>query len=207
LIEPRALLVADASAVINLNATGCAEAILAALPNRVAVVDVVPSELETGRHRRREDTDRLNALVAAGLVAIVELGDASAAYFEELVVGSAAETLDDGEAATIAYAVEHRAIAIIDERKANRICARRFPQLRLASTVDLFAQADVARALGHERLMHAVLNALQQARMRVLPHHLDWVLALIGPENAAACLSLPRAVRNIRDAAVDHKAR
>lgn len=198
LIEPGALLVVDASAVINLNATGCVEAILTALPNRLTVVDVVPAELEAGRRRGRQDTHRLDALVNAGLVAVVTVGDAGAAYFEELLVGGAAETLDDGEAATIAYAVEHGGIAIVDERKANRICAVRFPQLRVASTVDLFAQEPVARALGREALSRAVLNALHLARMGIRPHHVEWVLALIGPEQAAQCPSLPRAVRNLR---------
>ncbi len=195
LIDPAALLVADASAAINLNATGCAEAILRALPNRVAVVDVVPRELELGRRRGRQDPDLLNGLVAAGVLAIVKLDDAAARHFEGLVVGSAAMTLDDGEAATIAYAVEHGGIAIIDEKKANRICREKFPGLRVGSTVDIFAQPDVVRALGRDSLAQALVNALQRARMRVLPHHVDWVVGLIGPEQAALCVSLPRSVR------------
>src|SRR5439155_26665314 len=126
-VDPLHLLVADAITVINLNATGCAESILRALPNRVAVVDVIPGELELGRRRGRRDTDLLNDLIVAGLVAVVQLDEASGQHFESLVVGSAAMTLDDGEAATIAYAVEHGAVAIIDERKANRICSESFP--------------------------------------------------------------------------------
>ena len=86
---------------------------------------------------------QLTVLINAGRIDVVTLGDAGAAYFERLVVGRAEETLDDGEAATIAWAAEHRAIAVIDERKANRICAARFPQLRVASTVDVFAQEKV----------------------------------------------------------------
>ena len=195
LVDPAALLVADASTVINLNATGCAKAILSALPNRLAVVDVVPRELELGRRQGRQNTDLLNELVAARLVGIVKLDDASARYFEDLVVGSAAMTLDDGEAATIAYAVEHEGIAIIDEKKANRICKERFPALRVGSTVDIFAQVEVERALGRERLAQALLNALQLARMSVLPHYTDWVVRVIGPEQAAKCQSLPRSVR------------
>jgi hypothetical protein len=31
--------------------------------------------------------------------------------------------------------------------------------------------------------------------MRVLPHHLDWIVDLIGPERVGQCLSLPRRVR------------
>lgn len=195
LVDPAALVVADSSTVINLNATGCAEAILRALPNHVVVVDVVPRELEPGRRQGRQDTDLLNWLVAGGLVAIVNLEDASARYFESLVVGSAATTLDDGEAATIAYAAVHGGIAIIDEKKANRICRERFPALRVGSTVDIFAQAEVVRALGREKLAQALVNALRLARMRVLPHYVEWVVSLIGPKQAAICRSSPRLVR------------
>jgi hypothetical protein len=46
LTDPAALVVADASVIISLNATGFAQEIVRALPNRLAVVDVVPAELE-----------------------------------------------------------------------------------------------------------------------------------------------------------------
>jgi hypothetical protein len=41
----------------------------------------------------------------------------------------------------------------------------------------------------------AVFNALHDGRMRVLPHHLERVVGLIGHERAALCQSLPRSVR------------
>jgi predicted nucleic acid-binding protein len=112
-----------------------------------------------------------------------------------LVVGPAVETVDDGEAATIAYAVESDAVAILDDRKAIRICATRYPQVPLGSTVDLFSHPSVIGALGKTSLADAVFAALQQARMRVLPHHMDWVIALIGQERARMCPSLPKAAR------------
>ena len=84
----------------------------------------------------------------------------------------------------------------IDERKANRICAHRFADLVTGSTVDLLAQDDVQAALGRDRLASAVFNALYYGRMRVLPHHLDWAVNLIGPERAKQCESLPRSARS-----------
>lgn len=197
-VDPSHLLVADASTVIALNASGCAESILRALPNRVAVADVIPGELELGRRRGRRNTDLLNDLIAMGLVSVVQLDEASGQHFESLVVGSAAMTLDDGEAATIAYAIAHGAVAIIDERKANRICSERFPALGVMSTVDLFAQPAVLEALGQDKLAQAILNALQLARMRVLAHRVDWVVQLIGPHQTALCPSLPRAARHTK---------
>ncbi len=113
-------------------------------------VDAIIIELEEGRRRGRPDADLLNELVVAKRIEMVTLGNPAAAIFEELVIGPAAMTLDDGEAATIAYAVEQGAITIIDERKANRICGARFPKLRVGSTVDLFAHPAVMDSLGRE---------------------------------------------------------
>jgi predicted nucleic acid-binding protein len=195
LTDPKALLVADASTVINLNATGCAREVIQALPNALVIVDVVPEELEAGRHRRRQDADLLNDLVVAHLIEIVRLDDRAEQHFEQLVVGPAAMTLDDGEAATIAHAVSQKGIALIDERKANRICAERFPNLRVGCTVDIFTHPKVQHDLGKQRLADAVFNALYHGRMRVFPKHVEWVIELIGVDRAGLCTSIPRSAR------------
>ena len=192
LTDPVARLVADASTVINLIATGSAGDIIAALPNRIAVVDVVLGELETGRARGREAFDRLKELASSGALEIVELGDDALPYFEDLVIGPAVATLDDGEAATIAYALAHSSTALIDERKATRICRERFPNLRLACTIDVLIHGDVQQRLGRALLADAVFRALRDGRMGVLSHHLEWVIGVIGEERAAQCPSLPR---------------
>lgn len=195
LTDPTALLVADTSTVINLIATGSAGDIIAALPNRLVVVDVVPGELEAGRARGREACDRLKELASSGALDIVELGDDALSYFEGLVIGSAIETLDDGEAATIAYALAHAGTALIDERKATRICRERFSGLRLGSTIDVFIHGDVQARIGPTLLADAVFRALSDGKMSVLSHHLAWVVGVIGEERAAQCPSLPRRTR------------
>lgn len=192
LTDPVARLVADASTVINLIATGSARDIIAALPNRIAVVDVVLGELETGRARGREACDHLKELASSGALEIVELGDDALPHFENLVIGPAVTTLDDGEAATIAYALAHSSLALIDERKATRICRERFPNLRLACTIDVLIHGDVQQRLGRALLADAVFRALRDGRMRVLSHHLAWVIGVIGEQRAAQCPSLPR---------------
>lgn len=193
--DPTTLIVADTSVAINLNATGFAASILEALPTRFAVVEEVALELENGRRHGRNDADALNTLVAAGCIDIVRLGTPGLEYFSSLVSGSAAETLDDGEAATIAYALEHEATALIDERKANRICAERYDALVTGCTIDVLSHGGVGAALGHSRLADGVFNALYRGRMRVPAKHLNWVVNLIGPDRAAQCASLPRSVR------------
>ena len=189
--------VADTSVLINLNATKCAETILDALPNPFLAVSEVILELKGGEQAGRDDAAAVDAWQASGQLQVVQLGGTGMQHFAGLVSGSVAQTLDDGEAATIAYAIELKphAIPLIDERKANRICASRFAGLVTGSTVDLLAQDDVQATLGGIRLADAVFNALHDGRMRVLPHHVKWVVGLIGLERARQCRSLPRSVR------------
>ena len=123
------------------------------------------------------------------------IDDAAAQHFEQLVVGPAARTLDDGEAATIAYAVSVGGVPVIDERKATRICSELFPALRMACTVDVLAHPEIQKGLGGPGLADAVFNALHFGRMRVLPHHVAWVVDLIGIDRASLCSSLPHSVR------------
>jgi len=190
-----ATIVADTSAIINVLATGLAETILAAVPNRVVVVEAIPSELEIGRARGYPHAAQLRQLVDRGRIQVVSLGDDGLQVFEHLTVGAAAATLDDGEAATIGYAIEHSSVALIDERKATRMCAERYATLRTICTADLLLHSSVQRALGTEGVATAIFNALRIGRMRVPPQYIDIVTALIGPERAAACGSLPKGAR------------
>lgn len=195
LTDPTAQLVVDASTIINLIATGNAQAIVAALSNSVVVVDVVLGELESGRAHGRETGDRLKELAASEVLGIVGLGDDAETYFERLVIGPATTTLDDGEAATIAYAVAYGGTALIDERKATRICAERFPQLRTACILDVLLHHDVQRQLGPDLLSESVFRALRDGRMGVMPRYLEYIVTLIGQDRAALCPSLPRRMR------------
>jgi predicted nucleic acid-binding protein len=192
LSKPSGRLVVDASAIINLNATQCAADILYALPERVVVVDIVAGELEGGRKKGRQDAAMLAELNDAGLVDIATLGDSGYLLFEHLVVGPASATLDDGEAATIAYAVEKTLEVVVDDNKARRICREQYSGIPMRCSVEMFQHPSVQKNLGRERLSSAVLNALQTARMRVPPEHMDWVIELIGASNATSCSSLPR---------------
>ena len=197
LTDPSDLVVADASVVINLNATGRSAAVLDAFPNRMVIVQEVSFEIKNGRHNAINDAAELSTLASSNRIEIVQLGKLGLHHFEDLIAGTTANTLDDGEAATIAYAIEQSATALIDERKANRICGERFPDLRTGSTVDLLCHRAIIESLGNEILSDAVFNALYHGRMRVLPHHAKWVVNLIGADRAAKCHSIPTALRRI----------
>jgi hypothetical protein len=118
----------------------------------------------SGRHRAA-----VTELVAAGLVSVAKLDDLTESHFEDLVIGRGDATLDDGEAATIAYGVEKGAITLIDERKATRICSDRYPRLTVGNSLDVLTHSAVLATLGDDATADAVFNALRFARMRVPP--------------------------------------
>lgn len=195
LLDPSKPLVLDASVAINLNATGCCVRILDAIPNPVVILDIVSRELEAGRAKGRTDADVVAALVASGRVEIASLCAECEGNFLAMVCGSGSATLDDGEAATIAWAVAHGSTPIIDEKKGLSICQDRFPSVQAATTTDIFAQNRVLAELGRGDLGDAIFNALIAARMRVQERHIPWVIDMIGSSRAQLCHSLPLSAR------------
>jgi predicted nucleic acid-binding protein len=159
------------------------------------VVEVILNELDTGRERGWRHAERLKELVASRQIEIVRLSDAGWQHFEALVVGPAEQTLDDGEAATIAYAADCGAVAILDEKKGTRLAAVRFPSVGVITTVDLLFHPHVRRTLGMSEHSNAVFAALREARMAVLPSKVDDVVRLIGLDRARLCPSLPKGSR------------
>lgn len=190
-------MVVDASVVINLNATGYAAEIIRELPNQVVVTDSAIAELENGVLNGHDDAQKLRALIACGLVQAVGMREACLHVYESLIDGSALSTLDDGEAATIAYAQEVNGIAMIDERKARRLCAERFPHLRVFSTIDLLLHDLTVRALGMTEQIESIYKALTIARMQVSPERRALVMEMIGEERARGCSSLSRLARSV----------
>jgi predicted nucleic acid-binding protein len=189
--DPDAILIADASVVIGLNASGHARRIIELTERRVVVPENAGNELALGAQFGHDDGAQLDALVAAGLVERIALDAVAMKTYEALIDGTHGNTLDDGEAATIAIAVRHGGVAIIDERKARRMCAQHFPIVQGCTAQWLLGAA----ALGPPAHAEALLNALQKGRMRVPSEYLNDVVALIGSEAAGACHSLPRVVR------------
>ena len=190
--DPQSWLVADASVAINLNATGRAAQILRALPSPLVVTVNAFDELKSGLYKGYRDAEHLQTLIDEGLVRLMRLGDGSMPIYESLIEGS--DTLDDGEAATIAFAVEVSGAAIIDERKGRRICAERFSGLGVVSTAEVLMHDAVIAALGREDQIEAIVAALTQGRMHVPREQLGKIVDVLGVR-AEHCLSLPKAVR------------
>jgi predicted nucleic acid-binding protein len=194
--NPPSVLVADASIVINLNASGRASEIIAALPHRVAVTDNAVTELEAGERNGYRDAGQLRQLIDTGHMERVKIGGIGAPIYESLIDGSARLTLDDGEAATIACAVELGGFALLDERKARSLCAASFGSLPLACSAELLMHPAVATALASAHIA-TVVRALQVGRMRVPPEFVSEIARLIGPEHAGFCMSLPKSLRRM----------
>ncbi len=197
--SPLVPVVADASVIINLNATDDAAAIIGAFPNPFLVTENVRRELALGESRGHLCGERLEMLITQGVVAPAELGPADQTVYRSLVEGPLEGTLDDGEAATIAYSVGNDSIALIDERKAKRICAARFPDVLIMSTVEMLLHGAVAERLGESGQREAILAALRGPRMHVPQHALQEVIDRIGEHRVAECHSLPRSFRTARD--------
>lgn len=197
--DPTGMCVCDASFWINLVATCRAEPLLRAIEAPLVITDVALGELERGRAKGRMTAGAVNALITQGLVGVVRCAKEDEELFLSLVVGSAAETLDDGEAATLVYAARSSITAVIDERKATSLSASRFPSLDVWSTLDVLLRNSVVAAFGYSEISDAIFRALTGARMRVPPHRLQDVVELLGAERVIHCPSLPARLRQPRE--------
>ncbi len=188
-------IVLDASAVINLNGSGAAREILSALGHDVVVAEDVVEELARGTANGRRDAEFLEGLIASRVARQQALGSQSLALFETMTIGPSAMTLEDGEAATIALALEIGGAAVIDESKGRRLAAQFVASVPLIGSIEIFCHPLVQSALAGA-LADALFGALQRSRMQVLSTHHDWVADLLGPERLQLCLSLPHSVRS-----------
>jgi predicted nucleic acid-binding protein len=185
-------LVLDTSVVINLLATGHSDSVLQALGVPIVVTDVVVQEIQKGSVDGRPEAAQLEQLIRDQFVRVEKLEGPASESFHALVGGSVSDSLDDGEAATLAHAHNSGFAAAIDEKKATRIAAERFASLRLVTTVDILAFQPVQTRLGDKVLEEAMFRALRFARMQVQERQFDWVAQLIGQENVQACSTLRR---------------
>lgn len=188
--------IVDASVIINLNASGYAPEIIRSHRAILLASDIVKSELGFDRKSGRDDGEMANGLVEQGLLKYLPFDDEAEKLFESLVSGEAGQTLDDGEAATLAIAATTNIIAVVDEQKAIRISTERFPGLTLVSTADLLLAMSVKTTIGRDLMADAVFNALVRARMSVPDRHYSSLVELLG-DRLHECRSVPAGVRRL----------
>ncbi|KAB0567732.1 hypothetical protein [Brucella pituitosa] len=189
-------LVVDTSVIINLNATGQGADVVRAFGVTLRASTIVRDELIADRFSARNDADMATKLADDGLLEFVELDDEGERLFAGLVSGSTAETLDDGEAATLAAGAVLGYTVVIDERKAQRIAGERFTSMQIITTADILCSERVVSGLGTAAVGNLIFNGLVGARMFVPERHHGWVANVLG-ERITKCHSLPAALRQI----------
>ena len=199
LIKDDTGIVLDASVIINLLATDRASEIVRSLGTTVVTTESVAREIQRGGALGRREYSGLNELIEKNVIEVCELGERSTEIFFGLVSGSAANSLGDGEAATLALSEERRYVAAIDERKATRMASEGFPLLKVATTIDILSYAGAQGGVSKDALSESVLSALKVAKMQVWDHQFEWVVNLIGLEAAKTCSTLRRHVRMSRN--------
>ncbi len=162
----------------------------------LVLVDAAYEELVRDRRTGTPLRALLDPLIDDGVIARVMLDPPQTSLWVDLAGAPEPDDLDDGEAATLAFAALAQTAIALDETKARRICAARFPDCAMISTIDVFRRQEVVTALAPDRLTDALLDALMYGRMRVPRDHIPWVVDRIGLDAALRCSSLPRAALN-----------
>ncbi len=188
--------VLDASVIINLLATGIVSELV-----EILNIPVIAEANALGEVRRNPIDGSpasavLEPLVERAALRRETMAERSSSVFFSLTGAKPPDDLNDGEASTLAHALDIGGCAAIDERKATRIAGERFPTLVLCSTLDIFCHEPIVEALGTNRLRQAVFSALKLARMRVPIEFEPWVRDLLEPDQIAQCSSLKRRWRS-----------
>jgi predicted nucleic acid-binding protein len=184
------MLVLDASVLINLLGSGHVEVVLRAWKGSVVMVDRTFREVLRDPSGRMPSVADRQFLVDQGLIRVEALNSEAVELFVDLV--SAPDALDDGEAATIAFAVIAEAVAVLDERRARRIVRERFPELALDSTAGLLRRLNEDHCLLPDTIREVLFAALQKARMSIVAEEMNWAIRTLGVERARQCPSIPR---------------
>ncbi|WP_230281623.1 hypothetical protein [Croceicoccus sp. Ery15] len=182
-------LVLDTSVLINLHACSQGVRILTAIPNEIAIPDVVVRELSHETSRTNGEHQFIQDILAQNVARAVSLDDAGWEVFGKLTTAS--PSLGDGEAATIALAATSGFRPVIDDGKGRKSAATLVRESTAAWSLDLLLHPQVQAELPNGGYVEAVYRALSEGRMRIDEARCDAVVRLIGVERALCCTSLP----------------
>lgn len=195
--EDAPVYVLDASVLINFLGCGAADDILRTLPGQAWMEQRALAEVLLDPGRRLPSIEQREALIESGALRAQALCGVGIERFLALV--SDEDRLDDGEAATIACALQLGGVAALDERKGRRVARERFRDLVLISTAGLFRTLVESGSMPEEQVRMLIVAALQKARMSVPSEDVDWVIGQVGVEVAEQCPSIRRsAIRRFR---------
>lgn len=189
LADDLSALILDTSVIINLHACSIGDQIIAAIPNDIAVPDIVVQELQHETGRANGEHRFLQDLIALKRVRSLPLSDAAWLVFERLT--TATSSLGDGEAATIALAATSGFRPVIDDVKGRKAAELLIRGIAPAWSLDVLLHPEVRNEVGVSASHDAIYNALRIGRMRIDDERCDAVVELIGVERAITCTSLP----------------
>ncbi len=182
-------LVPDTSVLINLHACTFGEQVLRAIPNEIVLPETVVAELNHETSHASGENGFVQRLISKNVVKVVQMDDAAVRLFEAMI--RSPNSLDDGEAATIAVAVSQGFLPVVDERKGRAQAQGLMNGKAPAWSLDLLVHPAVQSGLGGDRYVEAVYLALRDGRMRIDEERCDAVVQLVGIERAKDCTSLP----------------
>jgi predicted nucleic acid-binding protein len=160
--------VLDASVIINLLGCGHASDILAAIRSPFLVEERTLMEIQRHPISGRSHIDELAALKAAGLLQLHRMSDEAYALYLDLIDDSSPACLGDGESAAIATAATLGYRVALDDRKARKILAKRFPQITPVTTVGLFFAASMQNSYIETTMPKIIESAVRHSRMAIL---------------------------------------
>lgn len=164
---PGGPLVLDASVLFNILGTGLSKELLQALGVPCWVEERTAAEVRRMPGQRTESAP-LQPLFEDGSLKLCRMSERAYETYLSLLSGSSTETLDDGESAAIAMAVEGSGSVVLDDKKARRILAARFPGAASGTSLSLIIEAARRAPWSDEKLRDAVTAARDVSRMAVV---------------------------------------
>lgn len=159
------VLLNDCSVLLNLLAADCLAGITADTGWQFAICPAVLYEVKKLRDAHTGEMVEVDVapLIASGLLHVLELSgdEEQALYVEQSIV------VDDGEAMSIAIAVNRRLELAIDDKQAANHTRRSFPEIKLWSTPDILKQWQETGRAGAGVLREAI--RLIELRARYFP--------------------------------------
>lgn len=166
--ELNSQIVLDASVIINLLGCGYAGDILKAIRSSFSVEERTLKEIRRHPIPGRSHIDELSALKAAGLLQVHRMSDDAYALYLDLIDDSSPACLGDGESAAIATAATLAYGVALDDRKARKVLAKRFPQITLVTTVGMFFAASMQNSNMKIMMPNIIESAVCHSRMAIL---------------------------------------
>ena len=188
------LIVFDASALINVAATGYCLQIFEMLPGQCVAEEIVIGEI-SGDLDKYPVNKNIDDAVKCGVLSIVGMNSMEATTFLEFVYDENSNLLDQGEAATLAISSHRSGLAIVDEKKGTRIASQQVPPINVVSTLDLLNYIEKADGSNSVEIDKALYNSLIHARMRVPAAYENWVVSKLAKAQIEKCSSLRRSIR------------